>query len=114
MRRTAPVADSVANAILALVPEPSVELDEDALLVIGDVVHAHRADRHGRLATTAGQAVGAFDVAEEPHLHGALGAARHVGQQVLQQAPVRVSRAPGEQRAQGRLRGQPALERTTE
>jgi hypothetical protein len=67
------------------VAELTVQLDEDALLHVGDVVPLCASGSTRVLTGTPGQSVGSLDVTEVTHLHGALRAAGDVAEHLLQQ-----------------------------
>lgn len=84
----AAVPDPCASALVA---ELAVELDQDALLRVGDVVPLRPSGIARVLSQAVRQPVCSFDIAEIAQLHGALCAAGDISEHLPQQCASRVA-----------------------
>jgi hypothetical protein len=105
------VADPCASALVA---ELAIELDQDALLHVGDVVVLGTSWGAGVLSSTVGQPMGSLDIAEVSHLHGAFGAPGDVPEHLPQQRTTRMPRPFREPDRQRALSGPLSLEGPTQ
>jgi hypothetical protein len=110
----ASVSPAVRYPSLTDVSQPAVQLDEDPLLVVGDVVQPQSARDTRSLTSAARKTVRALHVLEEPHLHGALRTVCDIGQHIGEKPPPAVPRLGLQERPQRRLGCLPSKKCTSE